>query len=116
MWKGRFSEDQIIYALRRADSVEAVTETCRELGVSQRAFYFWRSKYKWMRTMKKRLRRLEEENHKLKWLLADFSPHKDILQEELSRAVLPGNWNQAINDLDDRPVKPQNSGVPKGIR
>jgi hypothetical protein len=57
--------------------------------------------------MRRRLRRLEEENHKLKWLLADLNPHKEILQEELSRAVLPGNGNQAIHDLGDRPVKPQ---------
>ena len=107
MWMSRFTYEQITGALKRAGSGEPVTKICRELGVSRQAFYFWRSKYEWMRTMETRLRLLEEENYKLKWLLADLSPHKDILQEELSRAVLPDNGNQSMHDLDDRPAKPQ---------
>jgi hypothetical protein len=57
--------------------------------------------------MRRRLRQLEEENHKLKWLLADLSPNKDILQEELSKAVLRGNGDSAIHILGDQTARLQ---------
>ena len=89
MKKNRFTEEQIRDALRRADSGEAVIEICRQLGVSRQAFYQWRSKYQGMEMMQRRLQQLEEENQKLKRLVADLSLDKHLLQEELSKAAKP---------------------------
>lgn len=96
MKKGRFTEEQITDALRRADSGEAVTEICRQLGVSRQAFYQWRSKYEGMGMIQRCLGQLEEENQKLKRLVADLSLEKHLLQEKLSKAVLPTNGNSEI--------------------
>jgi len=96
MKKSRFTEEQITDALRRADSGEAVTEICRQMEVSRQAFYQWRSKYEGMGMMQRCLRRLEEENHKLKRLVADLSLEKHLLQEGLSKGVMPSNGNSGI--------------------
>jgi putative transposase len=93
MKKSRFTEEQITDALRRADSGEAVTAICRQMGVSRQAFYQWRSKYEGMGMMQRCLRQLEEENQKLKRLVADLSLDKHLLQEEISKAAMPANGN-----------------------
>jgi len=107
MWKRRYTEEQITDALRRADSGEAVTEICRQMGVSRQAFYQWRSKYEGIEMMVRRLRRLEEENQKLKRLVADLSLDNHALQEGLSKAVLPTNGDSGMHILADQPMKRQ---------
>lgn len=88
MKKSRFTEEQITYALKRAEAGEVVTEVCRELGVSQQTFYQWKRKYQGMGvTELRRLRQLEEENQKLKRLVTDLSLDKHILQEVLSKKL-----------------------------
>lgn len=88
MKKSRFTEEQITYALKRGEAGEVVTEVCRELGVSQQTFYQWKRKYQGMGvTELRRLRQLEEENQKLKRLVADLSLDKHILQEVLSKKL-----------------------------
>jgi putative transposase len=88
MKKSRFTEEQIAYALKRADAGAVVTELCRELGVSQQTFYQWRRKFQGMGVAElRRLRQVEEENRKLKRLVADLSLDKHILQEVLAKKL-----------------------------
>jgi len=82
------SEEQIIYALRQAESGKKVGEICREMGVSQQAFYSWKRRYAGLGLSELReLRQLREENRKLKTLVADLTLDKHILQEVLSKKV-----------------------------
>ena len=80
------SEEQIIYALRQAESGKKIGDICRELGVSQQAFYSWKRRYAGLGLSELReLRQLREENRKLKTLVADLTLDKHILQEVLSK-------------------------------
>lgn len=88
MKKSRFTEEQISYALKQADSGTPVADICRQLGVSQQSFYQWRRKYQGMGTGElRRLRLLEDENRKLKKLVADLSLDKHMLQEVISKKL-----------------------------
>jgi len=80
------TEEQIIYALRQAEGGRKVSEICRELSVSQQAFYSWKRRYAGLGLNELReLRQLREENRKLKTLVADLTLDKHILQEVLSK-------------------------------
>jgi putative transposase len=84
----RYSQEQIIYALKRVESGAKGTEVCRELGVSEATFYLWKKKYGGMGVGELgRLRQLEDENQRLKKLVADLSLDKHILQEVLAKKV-----------------------------
>ncbi len=88
MKRGRFTEEQIAYALKQAETGEVITEICRKMGVSEATFYLWRRKYQGIGVSElRRLRSLEEENAKLKKLVADLSLDKHILQEVLSKKI-----------------------------
>jgi putative transposase len=83
--KKRFTEEQIAFAMRQAEAGTPVTEVCRKMGVSEQSFYRWKRKYEGMGVAElRRLRQLEEENRKLKKLVADLSLDKHILQEVLA--------------------------------
>ena len=74
MKRKRYSDEQIAFALRQADSGTAVEEICRKLGVSEATFYRWKKQFAGMGTVEiRRLKQLEEENAKLKRLVADLS-------------------------------------------
>ena len=80
------SEEQIIRALREAEGGKKAADICRELGVSQQAFYSWKRWYAGLGLSELReLRQLREENRKLKTLVADLTLDKHILQEVLSK-------------------------------
>jgi putative transposase len=80
------TEEQIVYALRQAEGGKKVGDICRELGVSQQAFYSWKRRYAGLGLSELReLRQLREENRKLKTLVADLTLDKHILQEVLSK-------------------------------
>ncbi len=82
------SEEQIIRALRQAEAGQKVGDICREMGVSQQAFYSWKRRYAGLGIGELReLRQLREENRKLKTLVADLTLDKHILQEVLSKKV-----------------------------
>lgn len=84
----RRSNEQIVWALKRVEGGEKVSEVCRELGVSEASFYCWRKKFGGMGVSELgRLRQLEEENSRLKKLVADLSLDKHILQEVLAKKV-----------------------------
>jgi putative transposase len=80
------SEEEIVRALRQAEAGQKVSEICREMGVSQQAFYSWKRRYAGLGLSELReLRQLREENRKLKTLVADLTLDKHILQEVLSK-------------------------------
>ena len=88
MRKSRYSEHQIVGALKRAEQGVAVKDICRELGISAATFYQWRSKYGGLEASDlKRIKELEEENRRLKQMYADLSlDHrllKDIVEKKL---------------------------------
>ncbi len=84
--KKRYTEGQIVYALKQAELGEKVTEICRKMGVAEATFYTWRKKYKGMGVSElRRMKELEEENRRLKGLVADLSLDKQILQDVLSK-------------------------------
>ncbi len=86
MKRTRCSEEQIAFALRQADSGTAVDEICRKMGVSEATFYRWKKRYAGMGVAEvRRLKQLEEENTKLKRLVADLSLDKTMLQDALRR-------------------------------
>ena len=81
-----FTEEQITYALRQAEAGTPVTEICRKLGIAEQTFYRWKRKYAGMGVAELRpLKQLEEENRKLKALVADLTLDKHMLQEVLRK-------------------------------
>ena len=88
MKQRRYSNEQIVYALKRVEGGEKASEVCRQMGVSEAAFYQWKKRFGGMGVSElTRLRQLEEENSRLKKLVADLSLDKHILQEVLSKKV-----------------------------
>jgi putative transposase len=86
MKKSKFSEAEIATALRHVDAGAPIAEVTRNLGVSEATYYHWRKQYGQMAVAEiRRLRQLEEENHKLKQLVADLTLDKVILQEVLAK-------------------------------
>ena len=86
MKRKRYSDEQIAFALRQADGGTAVEEICRKLGVSEATFYRWKKQFAGMGVVEiRRLKQLEEENTKLKRLVADLSLDKTMLQEVLRK-------------------------------
>ena len=102
MKASRFSEAQIAFVLKQADEGTAVAEVCRKAGVSQATFYNWRKKYAGLLPSEmKRLRQLEDENNRLKKIVADLTLDKAMLQDVLSKklarhAVLFGSRGHSI--------------------
>jgi len=88
MKKSRYTEEQIAYALRQAELGTPVAEVVRKMGISEQTFYRWKKQYAGMGVGEiRRLKQLEEENRKLKQLVADLSLDKLMLQEVLSKKV-----------------------------
>ncbi len=84
MKKSRFSEEQIAFALRQAETGTPIVEVCRKMGVSEQTFFRWKKKLAGMGVAEvRRLKQLEEENRKLKSLVADLSLDKAMLQDAL---------------------------------
>jgi putative transposase len=88
MKTSKFTESQIIFALRQAESGAKVQEVCRKLGISEATFYNWKKKYGGLGTSElRRLRELEAENAQLKKLVADLSLDKHMLQEVIKKKL-----------------------------
>lgn len=88
MKRTRFTDEQIAYALRQAESGTAVADVCRQMGISDATFYVWKKKYANLGSTELReLRLLREENSKLKRLVADLTLDKHILSEIVRKKV-----------------------------
>ena len=86
--KKRYSEEQIIKAIKQHEAGTKVPDICRELGISEGTFYNWRAKYAGMEVNEaKRMKELESENAKLKKLLAE-----KLLEVEAMKDVLSKKW------------------------
>jgi putative transposase len=86
MKKTKYTEAQIAFALRQEEAGTPVTEITRKLGVSEATFYRWKKKFGGMGVAElRRLRQLEDENKKLKQLVADLSLDRKVLQDVISK-------------------------------
>lgn len=86
MRKSKFSQEQIIGILREAEGDTSIKAVCAKHNISDAAFYKWRSKYGGMEVNEaRRLRALEEENSRLKRLIADYAVQIQILKEVNSK-------------------------------
>ena len=88
MRKSAYTESQIAYALKQTETGTPVAEVCRKMGISENTYYRWKKKYGGLLPSDmKKLRQLEEENRRLKQMVADLSLDKHMLQEVLSKKV-----------------------------
>lgn len=98
MKKSRFTEEQIVFALKQAELGTPVPEVCRKLGISDATFYTWRKKYGGISPSElKHMRQLEEENQ----LVADLSLDKAMLQDVLAKRADAGTPARAGQGLTD---------------
>jgi putative transposase len=87
MKKSKFTEAQILFALKQAEQGVRVEEVCRKMGISDATFYNWKKKYGGLGVSElRRLRQLEEENARLKRIVADLSLDKEMLQDVLKKS------------------------------
>ena len=88
MRKSKFTPEQIAYSLRRADQGTPCADVCRQLGISMQTFYRWKKAYGDLEPSEvKRLRITEDENRRLKQLVAELSLDKQILQDALAKKL-----------------------------
>ena len=88
MKKTKFTEQQIAFALKQAETGTGVAEVCRKLGISEATFYNWKKKYGGLGVSElRRLKQLEEANSKLKQIVADLSLDKQMLQDVLKKKL-----------------------------
>ncbi len=88
MKKSRFTEQQIAFALRQAETGTKVSEVCRKMGLAEATFYNWKKKYGALGVSElRRLKQLEEENRQLKKLVADLSLDKQMLQDVITKKL-----------------------------
>ena len=88
MKRSRYTEEQIAFAVRQAEGGTAVGEVCRKMGISEQIFYRWKRKYAGMGVVElRRLKMLEEENRRLKQLVADLALDKVMLQDVLRKKL-----------------------------
>ena len=88
MKRSKFTEAQIVFAIRQAEQGTRVAEVCRKIGISEATFYNWKKKYGGLGVSElRRLKQLEEENRKLKQLVADLSLDKQMLQDVLKKKL-----------------------------
>ena len=88
MRKSQFSEEQIIAILRRAEAGQSVAEVCRQQEISEGPYYRWKAQYGGLEVSQlRRLRQLEEENRRLKQIVADLTLDNTALKELTTK-----NW------------------------
>jgi len=86
--KKRFTESQIAFALRQATNGTAVAEIIRKMGITEQTFYRWKRQYAQMGVPEiHQYRQLEEENRRLKRLVAELTLDKQMLQDVLSKKL-----------------------------
>ena len=124
MKRSECSEEQLLYAILQAESSPLVGDLFRQLGVSDATFYTWKKKYAYLGVSElRRLWQLEEENSRLKWLIADLSLDKHMLSEALRKKVYgphaaenwPPGFKAPFRSVACGPVGWLSSVAPTGI-
>jgi putative transposase len=88
MKTSKFTESQIIFAIKQSESGVKVDEICRKMGISQATFFNWKKKYAGLGIAElKKMKQLEEENYLLKKLVADLSLDKQMLQDVIKKKL-----------------------------
>ena len=86
--KSTYTEAQIAFALKQAETGTRVDEVCRKMGILEATFYNWKKKYGGLGVNElRRLRLLEDENNRLKQLVADLTLDKEMLQDVLKKIL-----------------------------
>lgn len=86
MKKSAYTEQQIAFALKQAETGTRVDEVCRKMGISEATFYNWKKKFGGLGVSElRRLRQLEDENSRLKQIVADLTLDKQMLQDVLKK-------------------------------
>ncbi len=86
MKRSKYSESQIVFAIKQVETGTRIQEVCRKMGISEATFYNWKKRYGGLGVSElRRLKNLEEENSQLKKLVADLSLDKQILQDVLKK-------------------------------
>jgi len=88
MKQKRYTNEQIVYALKQAEGGRKINELCRQMGVSEATFYNWRKRFAGLGVSEIReMRQLRDENTKLRQLVADLSLDKHMLQEVIAKKL-----------------------------
>jgi len=88
MKRSRFTDQQIAFALQQAEQGTAVAEVTRKMGISEQTFYRWKKKFGGLMPSEvRKLWQLEEENARLRRLVADLSLDKEMLQEVIRKKL-----------------------------
>ena len=88
MKSSRFSDAQKAFVIKQGEEGKPIAEICREVGISQATYFNWRKKYAGlMPSEMKRLRELEDENNRLKKIVADLSLDRAMLQDVIKRKL-----------------------------
>lgn len=88
MRKSKFTETQIVGALKQAEGGRTVKDVCRELGISENTYYKWKAKYGGMEASDiRKMRELEDENRKLKQMYAELSLQNFVLKEIIEKKL-----------------------------
>lgn len=86
--KKTFTQEQIVATLRLVEGGTSVADACRKLGITEQTFYRWKRKYAGLGVAElHRLRQLEDENKRLKALVADLTLDKHMLQEVIAKKL-----------------------------
>ncbi|PSL17730.1 putative transposase [Shimia abyssi] len=88
MKRSKFTEAQIAFVLKQVEDGTSIPEVCRKAGIAEATFYKWRKRYAGLMSAEmKRLKVLDEENNRLKRLVADLSLDKAMLQDVIKRKL-----------------------------
>jgi putative transposase len=86
--KTKFTEEQILFALKQGTAGQPVADICRQMGISEATYYVWKRRYADLGLLEVReLRQLRDENARLKRLVADLTLDRHVLQEVIKKKI-----------------------------
>ena len=109
MKKSHYTEQQIAFALKQAETGTRIDEICRKMGISDATFYNWKKRYGGIGVSElRRLKQMEEENSRLKQIVADLTLDKQMLQDVLKKSFkaktvkgISCKFNQRLSGIDN---------------